>query len=95
MEKDNTQKRIEELEKRIDDLEQLRNLDTLKLTREKLIGRSFGDDDSSVQIVKNFTVSLVSGAGSVTVLDFPDEFLDLVKPNGDRVRVPVYSLSRF
>lgn len=95
MENDNTQKKIEELEKRLKLLEQADNIDSLKHWREKIVGREYGADDSAVDIVQNFTVNLISGAGSVTTLDLPDGFIELIKPNGDRVRVPYYALSRF
>lgn len=95
MENENLKQRIGVLEKRLATLERADNVDSLKYWREKLIGRDFGAVDSAVDVTNNFTVSLVTGAGSVTTLDFPDGFIEIVKPNGDRVRVPYYSLSRF
>ena len=59
------------------------------------MGRDFGSSDSSVDITNNFTVSLITGAGSTTTVDFPDGFIEIIKPNSDRVRVPYYSISRF
>jgi len=90
-----TQAEITELKKRLKLLEDANNVDSLKYWREKLIGRTYGANDGAVEVVNNFTVSLVTGAGSVTTLDLPDGFIDLIKPNGDRVRVPFYELSRF
>lgn len=94
MEKDSN-KRIDELEKRLKTLEEANNVSSLKYWREKLIGREYGADDSAVTDTANITVSLVTGLGTLDVVDFPDGFIELVKPNGERVRVPYYSLSRF
>lgn len=94
MEKDSN-KRIDELEKRLKTLEEANNVSSLKYWREKLIGREYGADDSAITDTANISVSLVTGLGTLDVVDFPDGFIELVKPNGERIRVPYYSLSRF
>lgn len=95
MENENTQKKIDELEKRLKLLEQADNIDSLKYWREKIVGREYGASDSAVDITNNISVSLVTGNGTIQTLDFPDGFIEIIKPNGDRVRVPYYALSRF
>lgn len=94
MEKD-TQTQIDELTKRLDLLERADNVDSLKYWREKVVGREYGADDTAITDTANISVSLVTGLGTLDVVDFPDGFIELIKPNGDRVRVPYYSLSRF
>ena len=95
MENKDLQKKIEELEKRLSLLERADNTDSLKYWREKFIGREFGADDTAIDEVKNISVSTITGLGTITVIDFPDGFIEIIKPNGDRVRVPYYALSRF
>lgn len=95
MENENLKNRIDELEKRLTLLEQADNIDSLKYWREKLIGREYGANDGAVDVLNNISVSLVTGLGTLTTVDFPDGFIDLIKPNGERVRVPYYALSRF
>lgn len=95
MENENLKNRIDELEKRLKTLEQADNFDSLKYWREKLVGRDFGADDTAITDTADISVSLVTGLGTLNVVDFPDGFIELIKPNGDRVRVPYYSLSRF
>lgn len=95
MDNENLQKRIDEFEKRLSLLERADNIDSLKYWREKLSGRVYGDSDSSVTNTINFTVDTMSGDGSIDALDFPDGYIDFIRPNGERVRVPYYSLSRF
>lgn len=95
MENENLKQRIDVLEKRLATLERADNIDSLKYWREKMIGRDYGADDTAVTDSANVSVSLVTGTGTLDVVDFPDGFIDLIKPNGERVRVPYYSLSRF
>jgi len=95
MDNENLKIKVDELEKRLATLERADNIDSLKYWREKLMGRQFGADDAAVDISNNISVSLVTGLGTLTTVDFPDGFIELVKPNGDRVRVPFYELSRF
>lgn len=95
MENENLKQRIDVLEKRLATLERADNIDSLKYWREKLIGREYGANDVAVTDTVGLTVSLVTGLGTLDVLDFPDGYIDLIKPNGERVRVPYYALSRF
>lgn len=94
MEKD-TQTQINELQKRLELLERADNINSLKYWREKIVGREYGADDTAITDTANISVSLVTGLGTLDVVDFPDGFIELIKPNGDRVRVPYYSISRF
>lgn len=86
---------MEDLQKRVDLLEKADNINNLKFLREKLVGRVYGDDDTATTLTVNFVVNTMTGAGSVDVLDFPDGFLEIIKADGQRVRLPYYSLSRF
>ena len=95
MENENLKQRIDVLEKRLATLERADNIDSLKYWREKIVGREYGANDVAVTDTVGLTVSLVTGLGTLDVLDFPDGYIDLIKPNGERVRVPYYALSRF
>lgn len=95
MDNENLKIKVEDLEKRLATLERADNVNSLKYWREKIVGRDFGADDSAVDVLNNISVSLVTGLGTLTTVDFPDGFIELVKPNGERVRVPYYALSRF
>lgn len=95
MENENLKIKVDELEKRLATLERADNIDSLKYWREKIVGREYGANDVAVTDTVGLTVSLVTGLGTLDVLDFPDGYIDLIKPNGERVRVPYYALSRF
>lgn len=94
MEKD-TQTQINELQKRLELLERADNINSLKYWREKIVGREYGADDSAVTDTADISVNIVTGLGTLDVVDFPDGFIEIIKPNGERVRVPYYSISRF
>lgn len=95
MDNENLKIKVDELERRLATLERADNVNSLKYWREKLVGREFGADDNAIKEIANISVSLVTGLGTLDVVDFPDGFIELIKPNGDRVRVPYYALSRF
>jgi hypothetical protein len=95
MENENLKQRIDVLEKRLATLERADNIDSLKYWREKMIGREYGANDVAVTETVAVSVDIGTGLGTLDVLGFPDGYIDIIKPNGDRVRVPYYSLSRF
>ena len=95
MDNENLKIKVDELEKRLATLERADNIDSLKYWREKIVGREFGADDTAITDTADISVSLVTGLGTLDVVDFPDGFIEIIKPNGERVRVPYYALSRF
>lgn len=95
MDNETLKQRIEVLEKRLATLERADNVDSLKYWREKLVGREYGANDGAIDVLNNISVSLVTGLGTLTTVDFPDGFIELIRPNGERVRVPYYALNRF
>lgn len=95
MENENLKIKVDQLEKRLATLERADNVDSLKYWREKIVGREYGADDTAVTDTADISVSIVTGLGTLDVVDFPDGFIEIIKPNGERVRVPYYALSRF
>jgi hypothetical protein len=84
-------KRIDELELRIKNLENMENIDFMKRLREAVFGQPSGGNDGAV----DQTITIGDMGGSASVPDFPDGFLEAIRPNGDRVLLPTYSKSRF
>lgn len=90
-----TQAKLAELERRLTLLERVENVDNIKFLKEEVIGIKTGANDAAVDVVNNFTVSLITGNGSVTTLDYPDGFLKLKLSDGTLVYLPYYSGTRF
>lgn len=86
---------FEQMKREIELLKRVDDVDNLKYLKEKLIGIKVGANDTGVDIVNNFTVSLITGNGSVTTLDFPDGFLKTKLQDGSLVYIPYYSATRF
>lgn len=87
--------KIQELERRIKDLEEVRHLGFVKQMREEIVGQPSADADSAVTLVLPISVDIMTGLGSINILDFPDGFIEVIRPNGERVLVPTYNKSRF
>jgi len=86
---------FEQMKREIELLKRVDDVDNLKYLKEKLIGIKVGANDTGVDIVNNFTVSLITGNGSVTTLDFPDGFLKKKLQDGSLAYIPYYSATRF
>lgn len=95
MDNENLKNRIDELEKRLKLLEEAKNVNALKYWREAIIGQPKGANDAAVDTTLSITIGAGGGTDTEQILDFPDGFIELIKPNGDRVLVPTYNLSRF
>lgn len=95
MDEENLKNRIDELEKRLKLLEEARNPNALKYWREAIVGQPKGANDGAVDATISITIGAGGGTDTEQVLDFPDGFIEIIKPNGDRVLVPTYDLSRF
>lgn len=87
--------KIQELERRIKDLEEVRHLGFVKQMREEIVGQPSAGADSAVTLALPISVDTMTGLGSIDILDFPDGFLEVIRPNGQRVLVPTYDKSRF
>ncbi len=95
MDNENLKIKVDQLEKRLATLERADNIDSLKYWREKIVGREYGANDVAVTESVAVSVDIGTGLGTLNVLGFPDGYIDLIKTNGDRVRLPYYALSRF
>lgn len=76
-------------------LEEMQNLNTLKLIREAVFGQPRGADNDAVDTTLEITIGAGGGTATEQILAFPDGFIEGIKPNGDRVLIPTYLKSRF
>ncbi len=90
-----TQEKIKELEKRIKALEDMENINFIKRLREQVFGQPSSSNDTAVDTTISITIGAGGGTDTADVLDFPDGFLEAIRPNGDRVLIPTYLKSRF
>lgn len=89
------EEQIKQLEKRIKELEEMRNTDFIKKMREQIFGQPKGANDAAVDVTLSITIGADGGTDTEQILDFPDGFLEAIRPNGDRVLIPTYLKSRF
>lgn len=82
--------KIKNLEERLSAIESVQNSSFFSKIVDGIVSRKASVIDSKVQI----TTSIGIGGGTVTHLDFPDEWL-IVKYKGKLYRVPMYLESRF
>lgn len=87
--------RLEQLEKRVKELEEVRNLGFVKRIREEIIGQPSGANDGAVDTTLSITIGAGGGTDTEQILDFPDGFIEVIRPSGERVLVPTYNKSRF
>lgn len=90
------QRQIEELTKRVNDLEQVQNLDSFE-NFVNLLGGKFlsvksvnGDNDNAV----DRNISLSGDAQDITVLAYPDYFY-ITQFNGTIYYIPLFASTRF